>query len=590
MNLTDYLQIAGFTLDFYVMSLFVIMALRLISNGMRSEEKSSRQYNIGIGFFFIAVTLSALIYGIDLVGREFFDGRIFPAGSEYEAMGFVFDSFHMQSYYIAVLAVILFALGALIKPIEENILQREKPVVSLACFIGVPIPIILRGLELIVLPQEGSVVYWIFSGVFIVLWLVIFAGILTLGGLYLKIARNSAGLVKQRAIAILVGFFIWILTIFSRPSILKDLGDIPWLFFVLPTVSLIMFRLLLFGFHDNIKLEAEEKRGGELHFSWGTKVVLYTSLLVIGIYLSIIYWDSDLEVVHVWTAIAADNPLLKEFGDFMDRSGIEGGDFGAGDITYIMIIICAVGYLAMLVPAVHEKLKDSKFRMYAGYIITSSIVLALINRVFKAFFGRVRPGSVGSIRNGVVQEFSHMWQIGSQDFSTAFSRGSFTSGHTTTAVIMVAIAFILLTTKKKSIIIPAFAVTFIWTGLMAFGRIVSGHHYPGDVIWAGIKGIYILAFMYFVVLKIPEQERGEFTPHAKLAEIRWGFLFLFFTVGLLAFLFGIKYTFFDAEFVGETLQYLWYASIVVGPILCALVYNRMHWVLHGKYKFHKKER
>src|SRR6056297_1944323 len=125
-DIASQFQLLGFILDYTALLLIMAFGVRLLLNLDVCVNDSQRQYQRGLGFYFISIASSALIYGIDLTSRTYFSGRIFPAEAQYDAMGYVFDSFHPESYFILILMFILISLHFIMKPIEKFMMNRKN--------------------------------------------------------------------------------------------------------------------------------------------------------------------------------------------------------------------------------------------------------------------------------------------------------------------------------------------------------------------------------------------------------------------------------------------------------------------------------
>ena len=557
-----YYVLGGFMLDFYALGLMCAFGLHLILVGRKKSNEIGKQYSIGIGLFFLSVAISAITYSVDLAHRTFIGGRLFPASAEYKEMGFEFASLHPESYFLAILLFLLLAFSFLMKPIELYMLNRPKAVMSKMCIGLAPLPVLIRIFELLTLPQEGSGLYWVFTGLFAVVWLMVVITALSLLSIYFRMAIKSTGDVRKRGFAVVVAMLVWLASIFTRPTFLKQIAENPYSFWIMGVIEFSMLSLFVYGFAQNMEYEFSESKRDYLYQNWFFQVVIVGFWLLVGFYFSIVFWSQDLLFVEIWEMRALTDASVDNFGNFMDRSIAEGDEgLGGQDITYLVLIPFVLIYLLSLLPQFRQKFE--KPRIYAGFIIMSAIVLAIVNRGFKGFFCRARPGKAMEDPSN----YTPMWTFGTLSFDDGLSSGSFTSGHTTTAVILVALGFILIKTHKTWLITLTFTATIAWTAIMGAGRVVHGAHYPGDTLWALLVGIALIAWVYFFVLKIPEQEAGTFKLEKIGAELVWGIYFIFFAVFILAFLAGIKYTVLEFE-------WYWALAIVVGPIGAYLIKKR----------------
>ena len=379
--------------------------------------------------------------------------------------------------------------------------------------------------------------------------------------------------------SLVMALLLWLGVFFARSTLLKQIPDQPATFWILPVIELFTIYFFIQGFSQNIEfhlrqdtLSQEEGQPVYLYQHWFFQVILIGLIAFVATYFSIIFWNQDLIFTQYWAQQAAQNPRLDAFGDFADRSIFDGEGFGVQDLPNILVVLAVLLYFISYIPALEPKL--APYRKYFAFIIVSAVVLGIVNRGFKAFFGRVRPGSANQFDAdyGAILPYTPMWTFGGYDLHDAFSTGSFTSGHTTTATIILVLGYISIRTHKSGVIATTFALAIAWAVMAGFGRVVHGSHYPGDVLWAIIIGLMGIHWVYFYVLRIPEQEAGTFTITKKFAELSWSILFVFFGVFILLGLLGIKYTLLD-------FKWYWAVAIGAGPLLAWGTWKLMQKVL-----------
>jgi membrane-associated PAP2 superfamily phosphatase len=539
------LKFLAFALDFFALYLILAFGINYIVHGRKKDSEIVRRYSFGLGLFFISVALSSLLYMVDLSSRTLGHGRLFPAEAEYEAMGYIFDSFHPQFYFIVILAFMLLAMSFLINPIEKYMITKTKGIFSKLCLILFPVPFIVRILEIVTLPVTGSILYYIYTGIYFLCWAVMVCVILMLWGLYIKMAISGTGDVRKRAVAIILGIFIWLGAIFMKSAFYKDLDN--YTFWLIAVLQIVMITFFVYGFGENLELNTGSDNS-HLYQYWLFKVVVFGVIGLVAIYFSVLFWERDAIITYT----LSNNPIYAEFGHFMDRSAFEGDGFGGQDLTYIVFVIAVLLYFASYIPALEPKL--APIRKYAGFVIVVALAVTVGgSRVGKFVFGRARPGDV--FRGEYA--FTHMLTFGSYPLDEAFSRGSFPSGHTFTAMGLVVLAFIAIRSHKTWLISSIFALTIGYGVIMGFGRVVEGAHYPGDTLWAIIFSLLLTMWIYFSILKIPEQERGEYTLTKKFAEIRIGVNLVFIEFALGAAIVGLRYTI-------EAFEWYWPVAIVAG--------------------------
>ena len=554
MAIPYYIEILAYVLDYFALYLILCFGINYIMHGRKNDSEIVRRYSFGLGMFFISIAISSALYMIDLTSRTFFGGRLFPAQAEYEEMGYYFASFHPQFYFIIILAFLLLSFSFLMNPIENYIINGTKKIIYKLCWIFSPVPFILRILELLTLPQEGSMLYWIYSVFYILCWFVIVICALTLLGLYIKMASSGTGEVRKRSMAIIGGILVWLVAIFMKPTFFKSLNDFLYFFWAIPVLEILMILLFTFGFGENIQSEQLDKTI-YLYEHWLFKVLVAGVLGLVGIYFSILFWDADLTLVAYWSTTGS-NEL---YATFMDQSMFEGDGFGGQDFFYIMIIPAVLIYFFSYIPKFEEKLLP--IRKYCGFIIVVALAVTVGgSRVMKWVFARARPGDA---LNGEY-EFSNLLTFGSYSLSKAFSRGSFPSGHTFTAMGLIALAFITIKTHKTWLISLAFTICIGYGVAMGVGRVMEGAHYPGDTLWAIIFSIILTIWIYFSIMKIPKQEAGELEFTKKFAELRIGINLVFFEFAIGLIVVGIRYS---------IIEFMWYWPLaILGGIGIALYF------------------
>jgi len=279
-----YFILGGFMLDLYALGLICALGLYLIYMGRKKDNEIGRQYSVGIGLFFLAIAVSAITYSVDLAHRTFIGGRLFPAEAEYKEMGYTFSSLHPESYFLVILLFLLLAFSFLMKPIELYMLNRSKPILSKMCIVLSPLPLIIRGLELITLPQQGDALYWVFSGLFAIVWLMVVITALSLLFIYSRIGFKSTGDVRKRAFAVVLSLIIWLVSIFTRPTFLKSIADNIYLFWVMGVIEIVMCSLFVYGFAQNMEFEFSDTKQLYLYQHWFFKIAVIGLWFLVGFY------------------------------------------------------------------------------------------------------------------------------------------------------------------------------------------------------------------------------------------------------------------------------------------------------------------
>jgi membrane-associated phospholipid phosphatase len=245
-------------------------------------------------------------------------------------------------------------------------------------------------------------------------------------------------------------------------------------------------------------------------------------------------WFNDLLISRYLVSQAAKQNYLHTFADFMDRSLFNGESFGGQDISYFLVSPFFVFYLlCMFSSGLRNKFRDTDFYKNSGFIFSCSLVLFIVCRSLKTFFRRVRPDDLGKVVDNVVQDYSGMWMVGSQKLSVAVSKGSFISGHTTTAAVIIALAYLVYSSKRPWISRLTVIVSVFWAVLLGLGRVYSGDHYPSDIFWSVVVSFVLIKWIYKDVLKLDLQKKGLFVIEREKGELFWSLYFVLFSLSLL---------------------------------------------------------
>ncbi|MFO8020471.1 MAG: hypothetical protein R6U96_17750 [Promethearchaeia archaeon] len=253
-------------LSVYTMLLIIIgFGVKFIIDGRKFEEGfAQREYFIGLGLFIISVAIGEGIYLSDLVYRTYMGTRLFLPLTSSEGqvswqnlLGYKLVSLINRDYYLVVITILLLSLSFLMKPLEKFMLKRNTPVMTYLNRVLVPFPLILRILEVNlhslfgIKVVEGSIPYYVFTGCWIFILLVMGISILLLLGLYLKmgIQAPSGSSLKKKSFFIIIGILIWIATIFMTANIFREIQSGNWYFIpIIPTLLAISVTLLMNGF------------------------------------------------------------------------------------------------------------------------------------------------------------------------------------------------------------------------------------------------------------------------------------------------------------------------------------------------------
>jgi len=215
----------------------------------------------------------------------------------------------------------------------------------------------------------------------------------------------------------------------------------------------------------------------------------------------------------IW-ATAVDYPLTKwlganswpAFAEFMDRSLFEGEGFGGGDPVILLLVGVACAYALSRRPAAPERL--AALRPALGFMLVGGILAAFVNvHTLKWLVSRARPHLVFDGQYA----FSAWYEIGPHFITEGVYRGSFPSGHTAQAFVVMVFAYTLAgshlaSRARKAAGWMAGAVAAGYTLAMGVARCMAGVHWVTDVIGAVILSWVTLHILYFYILKVPQQE------------------------------------------------------------------------------------
>lgn len=186
-------------------------------------------------------------------------------------------------------------------------------------------------------------------------------------------------------------------------------------------------------------------------------------------------------------------------------------------------------------------------RPQCGFIITSALVVGVyMVHGLKWIVGRARPYEV--FNRG--WDFTPWFSFGPHFVTEGIYYGSFPSGHTAQAFIVMSLAYILAnqpltdtSRRPPGWIWGIFAMAFCLA--MAAARCMSWNHWLSDTIGSIFMGWMLMHMLYFHVLKVPQQRRFV-AAFDRLPEVSpvWEILLCLYllagTVGLMLVLIGTK--------------------------------------------------
>jgi membrane-associated phospholipid phosphatase len=215
----------------------------------------------------------------------------------------------------------------------------------------------------------------------------------------------------------------------------------------------------------------------------------------------------------VW-ATAVDYPLTKwlgenswpAFAEFMDRSLFEGEAPGGGDPVILLLVGVLCAYALSRRPIAPERL--AALRPALGFMFVGGILAAFVNvHTLKWLVARARPHLVFDGK----YVFSAWYEIGPHFITEGVYRGSFPSGHTAQAFVVMVLAYALAGSPlasrgRKAAGWGVGVVAAGYTLAMGVARCMAGVHWVTDVIGAMILSWVTLHLLYFYILKVPQQE------------------------------------------------------------------------------------
>jgi membrane-associated phospholipid phosphatase len=249
-------------------------------------------------------------------------------------------------------------------------------------------------------------------------------------------------------------------------------------------------------------------------------------------------------VDYDWTLFLRDH-RIRALDRFMARTLFEGEGFGGGDpvIFYIFLVLAAY-YSAWK--------HGSASRFYAwrpqlGFLLVSGLTGSMMMvHSLKWVMGRARPALV--VKDHL--PFTDWFLFGPHFISEGTYRGSFPSGHTAQAFVLVGLAYVMAAAwhRHQSIRLAGWAwggLSLGYAVLMGITRCMHMSHWLSDVLGAlGLSWILTHAF-YFRILKIPEQidhyvRHGRHPEVPKVWELRLCVHLLGMTAGGTALFLGLR--------------------------------------------------
>lgn len=248
--------------------------------------------------------------------------------------------------------------------------------------------------------------------------------------------------------------------------------------------------------------------------------------LLAGVALSIPLLGRDLKIMLAWDSAAGEHPWLMHWATLSSRSFFGDGSLGALDISHLIVGMVVVVHVLSCLGLLG--VRGAVYRFWSGYWLACLLCFFAVNRGMKLFFARVRPSDLlrGEIDYTLAGPFSQY------EFVDALSKGSFASGHTTTALVLLPLAFLALNRAWKTAPV-LFILALAWGLIVGWGRVINGSHYPTDILWAAVVCIWICAYVQERFFGPPELSGGRTgLVSRELKQAAWlalGLFLIFFT-------------------------------------------------------------
>lgn len=207
-----------------------------------------------------------------------------------------------------------------------------------------------------------------------------------------------------------------------------------------------------------------------------------------------------------WT-LALSRHSLPRLVAFMGDSVFEGESLGANDLVIFMLLGAVAAYYAAWRWPKSAKLVA--WRPQTGFILASALTTSVyLVHSLKWIIGRARPDLV----LGHKAVFSHWFAFGPYFVTDGIFYGSFPSGHTSQAFILMAGAFALAGDPLASRSVRALG--WLW-GLLALAfslamgaaRCMTLSHWLSDVLGSIGLGAICMHLLFFKILRVQDQRR-----------------------------------------------------------------------------------
>ena len=230
-----------------------------------------------------------------------------------------------------------------------------------------------------------------------------------------------------------------------------------------------------------------------------TSIGLYTILI-----LGILALGFVAQVDYVWTSYLYDHRWRKATA-FMRRSLFEGDSFGGSDFS-IVLQVCAF-FVYLYSWRTNIRRKWVQWRSASAFVLSSGLILGLgLVQNLKWLSGRARPNVV--FRNEL--DYSAWYQFGPQFVTDGQFYGSFPSGHTASAVMLLCIAYLLAgdnqnTLRTRILGWSVGVIVLAYSSVMAVTSVMDLRHWLSDGLASIVIGWSLIHVIYFKLLNVPSQ-------------------------------------------------------------------------------------
>jgi lipid A 4'-phosphatase len=159
--------------------------------------------------------------------------------------------------------------------------------------------------------------------------------------------------------------------------------------------------------------------------------------------------------------------------------------------------ILTAAALVLYIAARLGKARPKYARSCLVVILTSVIGPGLlVNCVLKPYWGRPRPADIAAM--GGTQEYRTVWRPAGAKGGKSLPCGHCSMGFSLAS----GVAFY---PFHPALSICALAGGIAYGGFLGVARLIQGGHFPTDVLWAAILIFVLIAILYYLVFRIPEQ-------------------------------------------------------------------------------------